>query len=223
MIFFAIFEDFLTHENRMNIKTLAFLLFGILTYISGYSQEVKLIQFSGVVRSLKNENIPNVHIINIHQKTGSTSNEKGMFSFIVSPTDSILFRAVGFKNTLVVIPDTLNQTHYPRDVYMLGDTIHFAELKIFPWKTYDEFKVAFLRLELKDDDQTRATKNIAIIKAQLNMDFEPNADLSYRYAMQQHYDKMYYAGQYPSIPIFNPLNWAKFFSAVKNGDFKKDD
>ena len=207
----------------MKLKTIIILLISFSSFNTVFSQDVKLIQFSGVIRSLKNESIPDVHIINIHQKTGSTSNYKGMFSFIVNPSDSILFRAVGYKNTLVVIPDSLDQTHYPRDVYMLGDTVHFAELKIFPWKTYDEFKVAFLRLELEEDDEQRAYKNIAIIKAQLNMDFEPDADLSFRYAMQQNYDKMYYAGQYPSIPIFNPLNWAKFFSALKNGDFKKDD
>jgi len=105
---------------------------------------------------------------------------------------------------------------------MLNDTIHLSEVKIFPWKTYEEFKVAFLNLELPDDDEKRAYKNIALIKAQLNMDFEPDADLSFKTAMQQHYDKLYYAGQYPSIPLLNPLNWAKFFEALKRGDFKND-
>jgi len=207
----------------MSFRNLFLLFLAVTVYSSLNAQESGLIQFSGVIRNLKSENIPDVNIINIHLKKGTTANEKGMFSFIVGPSDSILFRAVGYKNTLVVIPDTLKQGHYPRDVYMLGDTLHLSEVKIFPWKTYDEFKVAFLRLELDETDEQRAYKNIAIIKAQLNMDFEPNADLSYRYAMQQHYDKMYYAGQYPSIPIFNPLNWAKFFSSLKNGDFKNDD
>jgi hypothetical protein len=207
----------------MKFKIIAFLLVDIFCSVYAFSQDKKLIQFSGVIRNLKSEYIPDVHIINISNKTGTTSNERGLFSFIAGQSDSILFRSLGYKNTLVIIPDTLNQAHYPRDVYMLGDTIRFAELKIFPWKTYDEFKVAFLRLELKEDDEQRAYKNIAIIKAQLNMDFEPDADLSFRYAMQQQYDKIYYAGQYPSIPIFNPLNWAKFFSTLKNGGFKNDE
>ena len=204
----------------MKFKFLIISFAGILLFLSSSAQDIKLIQFSGVIKNLKNEYIPDVHIINLYKNTGTTSNERGLFSFIAVPSDSILFRAVGYKNTLVVIPDTLKSAHYPRDVYMLGDTLRISEIKIFPWKTYDEFKVAFLRLELKEDDEKRAEKNIAIIKAQLNMDFEPDADLSYRYAMQQQYDKLYYAGQYPSIPIFNPLNWAKFFSSLKNGDFK---
>lgn len=205
----------------MGIKKIFLLLIFFSVFIFGYSQDDQLVQFSGVIRNLKNEIIPDVHIININSRTGTTSNERGLFSFITGPSDSILFRAVGYKNTLVIIPDTLLQAHYPRDVYMLGDTVHLSEIKIFPWKTYDEFKVAFLRLEIKDDNIERATKNIAIIKAQLNMDFEPDANLAYRYSMQQQYDKLYYAGQYPSISIFNPLNWAKFFSALKNGEFNQ--
>jgi hypothetical protein len=206
----------------MKLRIIFTIIPAILLITSAFPQDKKLIQFSGVVRSLKDEIIPSTYIINIHQNTGYFSNEKGMFSFIVSPSDSILFRSLGYKNTLVVIPDTLILAHYPRDVFMLGDTIRLSEIKIFPWKTYDEFKVAFLRLELKDDDAARATRNISIIKAQLNMDFEPDADLSYKYSLPQQYDKLYYAGQYPSIPIFNPLNWAKFFTALKNGDFKND-
>lgn len=193
----------------------------ILPSFKVFSQEEKLVQFSGVIRNLKYEAIPDVHIINISEKKGTTGNEEGLFSFIVEPSDSILFRCVGYKNTLVIIPDSLKDSHYPRDVYMLNDTIHLAEVKIFPWKTYQEFKVAFLKLDLPDDDIQRANKNMAIIKAQLNMDFQPDADLSYKNMMQQRYDKLYYNGQYPSIPIFNPLNWAKFFSALKNGDFKQ--
>jgi hypothetical protein len=186
-------------------------------------QDEKLVQFSGVIRNLKYEPVPDVNIINFSRRTGDTSNENGLFSMIVRPSDSILFRAVGYKNTLVIIPDSITRNHYPRDIYMLNDTIHLAEVKIFPWKTYDEFKVAFINLELPNDDEQRAYKNIERIKAQLNMDFEPSANLAFRQTMQQRYDQMYYAGQYPSIPILNPFNWAKFFNAVKSGDFNRKD
>ncbi|MCF8390365.1 MAG: carboxypeptidase-like regulatory domain-containing protein [Bacteroidales bacterium] len=186
-------------------------------------EEEDLLQFSGVIRNLKAEAIENVHCINIHKRTGTTSNQKGMFSFIVNPSDSILFSAVGYKNTLVVIPNKIEGQHYPRDVYMLNDTIQLAEVKIFPWKSYAEFKVAFINLELPDDDIQRANKNIALIKAQLNMDFEPDANLSYRNAMRQEYQNMYSIGQMPYYSVLNPLNWMKFFEALKEGDFKKKD
>jgi hypothetical protein len=204
----------------MKVGQVLLILFILFSSHNIYSQEEKLIQFSGVIRSLKYEAIPDVHIINIRDKTGTTGTEKGMFSFIVRPSDSLLFRCVGYKNSLVIIPDSITGTHYPRDVYLLSDTIHFAEIKVYPWKTYEQFKVAFIKLDLPDDDNKRAARNIALVKAQLNMDFDPDADLSYKYAMQQHYDKLYSIGQYPSISILNPLNWAKFFGALKRGDFK---
>lgn len=206
---------------RLLNRILSFIFFVFISQ-AVWCQRETLIQFSGVIRNLKYEPISDVNIINTTKRSGTTANEKGIFSFIVEPSDSILFRCVGYKNTLVIIPDSLNVSQYPRDIYMLNDTIHLSEVKIFPWKTYEEFKVAFLKLELPDDDEKRAYKNIALIKAQLNMDFEPDADLSYKAAMQKHYDKLYYAGQYPSIPLLNPLNWAKFFEALKRGDFKND-
>ncbi len=187
----------------------------------GQARKDTLIQFSGVIRNLKYEPVPDAHIIDINRRRGTTSNSEGVFSFIVTPSDSILFRSVGYKNTLVVIPDTIKTGHYPRDVYMLNDTIHLAEVKIFPWKTYEDFKVAFLNLDLPDEDRRNAVRNIELIKAQLNMDFEPDADLSFKNAMNQQYEKLYYNGQYPTIPILNPFNWAKFFEALKSGDFKK--
>ena len=190
--------------------------------INLYSQNEQLIQFSGVIRSLKYEAIPDVNIINIRTKAGTSGTDKGMFSFIVKHSDSLLFRSVGYKSTLVIIPDTIKGVHYIRDIYLLSDTIHLSEIKVYPWKTYEEFKVAFITLELPDDDLKRAKRNIALVKAQLNMDFDPDADLSYKYAMQQHYDKLYYAGQYPGISLLNPLNWAKFFESLKKGDFKSD-
>lgn len=193
----------------------------LLISLKGNAQDKDLVQFSGVVRSLKYEPVTEVHIINIHTRAGTTSNHKGLFSFIVHPGDSVLFRAVGYKHTLVVIPDSVPGSHYPRDVYMLNDTIRLAEVKIFPWKTYEEFKVAFITLELPDDEETYAIRNIARIKAQLNMDFDPDADMAFRQTMMQQYDRMYYAGQYPSIPVLNPFNWAKFFDALKKGEFKR--
>ena len=205
-------------------KLLFFISVLLLSSFSIFAQEdSKLVQFSGVIRNLKYEPVENVHIINIHKRTGTTSNDKGMFSFIVNPTDSILFSAIGYKNTLVVIPNKIEGKHYARDVYILNDTIKLAEVKIFPWKSYAEFKVAFINLELPDDDIQRAYKNIALIKAQLNMDFEPDANLSYRTAMRQRYQSLYSIGQIPYYSVLNPISWMKFFEAIKDGDFSNKD
>ena len=80
----------------------------------------------------------------------------------------------------------------------------------------------FLKLQLPEDDIARAEKNMTRADnkermAGLGMD----GSLNYMYAMQQYQSKLYYAGQLPPNNLLNPIAWAKFIKAWKNGDFKK--
>jgi hypothetical protein len=188
------------------------------------SQEEELVQFSGIVRDLQNQTLPHVNIIILNERRGTTSDRRGMFSFVVRPNDTILFSHLGCKGTIHVIPDSLGGQQYPADIYMVSDTFQLAEVRIYPWKTYHEFKEAFLALELPDDDQQRAYHNIALIKTQIRMnDLGPSPTINYREVMKQQYNEMYTAGQYPYYTIFDPMRWARFFESLKRGDFKQDD
>lgn len=183
-----------------------------------------LVQFSGIVRDLQHQPLPNVNIIILNEKRGTTSDSRGMFSFVVRPNDTILFSHMGHKGTIHVIPDSLGGQQYPADIFLVSDTFQLAEVRIYPWKTYHEFKEAFLALELPDDDEKRAYHNIALIKTQIKMnDFGPSPNINFREVMKQQYNQLYTAGQYPYYTIFDPMRWAKFFESLKRGDFKQDD
>ena len=39
--------------------------------------------------------------------------------------------------------------------------------------------------------------------------------------MNQYYQALYTKGQYPINNLINPLSWAAFIKAIKEGDFKK--
>ena len=109
---------------------------------------------------------------------------------------------------------------------MVSDTFHLAEVRIYPWKTYHEFKEAFLALDLPDDDEQRAYHNIALIKTQIKMNRDgatASPSIAFRDVMRQEYNQLYTAGQSPYYTIFDPLRWAKFFESLKRGDFKQDD
>jgi hypothetical protein len=187
-------------------------------------QEDELVQFSGIVRDLQHQPLPHVNIIILNERRGTTSDIRGMFSFVVRPNDTILFSHMGHKGTIHVIPDSLGGQQYPADIFMVSDTFQLAEVRIYPWKTYHEFKEAFLALELPDDDEQRAYHNIALIKTQIKMnDFGPSPNINYREVMRQQYNELYTAGQYPYYTIFDPMRWAKFFESLKRGDFKQDD
>ena len=188
------------------------------------NKENELVQFSGMVRDLQHRPLPNVNIIILTDRRGTTSDRRGMFSFVVRSNDTILFSHMGHKGTIHIIPDSLGGQQYPADIFMVSDTFHLAEVRIYPWKTYHEFKEAFLALELPDDDINRAYHNIALIKTQIRMnDFGPSPNINFREVMKQQYNQLYTAGQYPYYTIFDPMRWAKFFESLKRGDFKQDD
>lgn len=188
--------------------------------------EDELVQFSGMVRDLQHRALPNVNIIILNDRRGTTSDKRGMFSFVVHSNDTILFSHMGHKGTIHVIPDSLAGQQYPADIFMVSDTFHLAEVRIYPWKTYQEFKEAFLALDLPDDDEQRAYHNIALIKTQIKMNRDgatASPTIAFRDVMRQEYNQLYTAGQSPYYTIFDPLRWAKFFESLKRGDFKDDD
>ena len=162
-----------------------------------------------------------VHILILNTRRGTISDTRGMFSFVVQPYDTILFSAVGYKRTGLIIPDTLKSFNYPVDVIMETDTIEIREVIILPWKTYQEFKQAFIALELPDDDLQRAFHNLAMIHKQIhNPDAPPDPDLNYQYYLRDQYNATYSKGQTPYYSIFNPMRWAEFFRYLDEGKFK---
>ena len=206
-------------------KSLIILFVLTLPLSLAFSQKQKrLIQLSGVVRNEYLQPMQFVHILILNKYRGTISDTRGMFSFVVEEKDTILFSAVGYKRTGLIIPDTLESFNYPVDVVMESDTIEIAEVIILPWKTYEEFKEAFLAVELPDDDLQRAYKNIALINAQIhNTDIDPDPDLNYQYHLREQYNQLYTRGQMPYYTIFNPLNWAKFIKYLEEGKFKNPD
>lgn len=202
-------------------KSLPIVLLGLLTCAAGYGQREKLIQLSGVVRNEYLQPVQYAHIVVLNKNRGTISDMHGMFSFVVEPLDTVTFTAVGFKRVALVIPDTLTRYHLSVDIYLETDTIWIEEVVILPWKTYEEFREAFLSLELPDNDLKRAYRNIALIQTQIYYPNEkPDPDLNYQYALKDQYNQLYSKGQIPYYSIFNPLAWVEFFKYIEEGRFK---
>ncbi|PID91212.1 MAG: hypothetical protein CSA96_09555 [Bacteroidetes bacterium] len=188
------------------------------------AEKRELVEFSGIVRDLQHRPLSYVNVIILTEGRGCSTNGQGMFSVVVRPNDTILFSHVGHKGTIHIIPDSLGGQQYPADIFMVADTFQLAEVRIYPWKTYQEFKEAFLALDLPDDDEQRAYHNIALIKTQIKMNKDgPSPNVNYREVMKQKYNQLYTQGQTPYFTIFDPMRWSRFFEAVRRGDFKNDD
>jgi hypothetical protein len=144
------------------ITTLMFTLCFSLTATPQEPDKEQLVQFSGVI--LTNDSLTPIsfsHIINKTTGFGAVSDFTGYFSFVARKNDTISFSAVGFKDETFIIPDTISENRYTIFQVMTMDTIYLSETVIYPWPSKEDFKEAFLNLDIPDDDYEIARKNKA--------------------------------------------------------------
>lgn len=193
-----------------------------LSGVNSTAQDKKLIQLSGTVKNELLQPLPFAHILVLDSYRGALTNNYGTFSLVVEESDSVLISSVGYKPRYIQIPGNLPSRFLTMEFILRVDTLAIAEARIYPWKTYEEFREAFVNLNLPNDDMERARRNIALIRTQIIMDHEPSARTNFRNIMEQQYQQTFIKGQLPSYQLFNPFAWAKFFQALKRGDFKRD-
>lgn len=184
-----------------------------------------LIQFSGLVMtsdSLRAIPLANIYVLSTGR--GTVSNYNGFFSFVAEPGDTVTFSALGYKKEHYVIPGDLHEDIYSVIELLTRDTIYLSETFIYPWPTKEAFRQAFLAQEIPDDYYELARKNLEREKMkelgeQMGMDATENGE----FLTQRLGEKIYYAGEYPPMRIFDVFAWKEFFEAWKRGDFKKKD
>lgn len=205
------------------MRSQSILFFLLICGISLHAQNKKVIQFTGLVMTSDSlRALQNVFIYEQGSGRGTLSNYKGFFSFAAVTGDTIVFSSVGYERERYIIPTELTDDRYSIIQLMTTDTIFLAETIIYPWPTKEEFREAFLTLEVPDDDYEIARKNLEneMLK-EMGLALAYDGDMNADYQTKQLIQKIYYTGQNPPITIFNIFNWIKFFDAWKNGDFKQ--
>lgn len=207
------------------IFSLAALTLLISNSVKAQVQPRKVIQLSGVV--VTDDSLKAVPFVNVYVKSkfyGTTSDYYGYFSLPVVCGDTIQFSSVGFKKSTYIIPQSMVEDRYTmiHVVYPNIDTL--GTVVIYPWPSKDQFKDAFLSLNVPDDEIARAEKNLdpeAIYKSSQTL--PTSGALNFKYQMQQRTDQLYYNGQAPPITVLNPFAWAQFIKAWKEGKFKRQE
>jgi hypothetical protein len=202
---------------------LVFLLFLLLlpSAVNGQNERGRnLIQLSGVVRNELLESVPVVIISIKSKKRGTLGDESGLFSIVAEKRDKVVFASLGYKKTGFIIPDTITSHFLSTDIILFADTVRLKVVHIYPWKTYEEFKQAFLALKLPTTDADRARKNIEIIQRQIFESLAPDSRIAYQNTMMDNFNRMATRGQTPVNNLLNPFSWAKFFKALKEGKLK---
>lgn len=179
-----------------------------------------LIQFSGVVVSADSlYPVPFTSIMVHNTSRGSISDYYGFFTLVARERDTIEFSALGYTPVRFIIPENLPDGRYSLIQVLKRDTIALPTVDVYPWPTKEQFKTAFMNLDLAEGDLMRAQRNID----PNNLPAPPiGADpyMSYKYGMQQQQTRMYYAGQAQTISLMNPIAWAKFIDAWRSGALK---
>jgi hypothetical protein len=210
---------------KKNIPILLFLIF-ILMGQASLCQVVEksdIIHLTGKTLTQNHEPVPYVHIIMVNKSLATASDLQGNFNFPAEINDTILFRAVGFKYTTFIVKDTFSVKYPYIPIQLEEDTIQLKELVIRPWQgSYERFKQAVLAYELPVTELDRAQKNLNMMDLKaLLINAPATPTMAFRNTMKVYNDRLYWAGQLPPVSITNPLAWAQFFKALKNGDFKK--
>ena len=187
--------------------------------------EEELIQFSGIVVTADSiRPVPYTNIVIKNTWRGTVADYYGYFSFVAHKYDTLIFSSVGYKKGEFVIPDTIYDDRYSLIQVMSSDTILLTQTIIYPWPSREDFKEAFLKYDVPDDDYERARKNLdSELLRDLASSIPMDGSMNYKWSQQLYQDKLYYIGQTQPITIFNPFAWAKFIHAWKEGKFTRQD
>ncbi|UTW60928.1 carboxypeptidase-like regulatory domain-containing protein [bacterium SCSIO 12741] len=203
-------------------KILLIVFVGLLAFSGSAQIKDSLIQFSGVFLDADSLTpVPFVNIAVVNRHRGTSTDYRGTFSFVANRGDTVRFTCIGYRPFQCIIPDTLTTQRYTLVQLFSRDTFNLPEAVIFPWPSKEEFREAFLNLNIPDDDLERARKNLEREERRAQMEgYDTWGSINYKLSNQAYTERLYYAGQSPPISVFNPFAWAEFFQALKNGDLK---
>lgn len=189
-------------------------------------EEPQVVQLSGIV--VTGDSLSPVPFAGVFTNSrpyqGIATDYFGFFSIAAEEGDTVNFTCVGYNDSEYVIPDDLKSDRISVVQFLRRDTVQLPTTFIYPWPTPERFREEFLALDLPDSDQERAKKNLESRDLYERMqEMGMDSRESFRFATQRQHEQLLYANQAPPISVLNPIAWAKFIRAWKDGDFKRKD
>lgn len=188
-----------------------------------FAQEKKLIQFSGVIQSTNTGAVvPYVTVRNLSYRTQTfASNHQGYFSFVAHEGDTISFTSVGYSPVQLVIPKGLPESKYTAMIKMTTEVVELEVVRPYPWASVDEFNMAFMDLEIADDDIVVARRNVSRESLAALAEVTPRDANEMRTfnTNQNHIDLSGQAiNQRMANPLLSPFAWGNFIKQITEGN-----
>lgn len=185
--------------------------------------QARLIQYSGIVVSTDSAAtpVPFASIFNKSLNLGAVANHQGFFSFASRVGDTIEVTSVGYRKSVVLVPDIPQNQGYTAIIFLQRDVKSLPETRVYPWLSKDQFRDAFINLDIPDDDLERARKNLnGETLAAIGQNLRDPA-INARQVLDAYSQTYYYKGQYQPQAILSPTAWMQFFEALQSGAYKK--
>jgi hypothetical protein len=203
-------------------SVIAILLLAFAFQASSQTKGVKIVQFSGYVLTADSLiGVPFAHITVMNRGRVAEAGPDGFFSFAAVEGDTLFFTSVGFKPAVYIVPTKLEGDKYSVIQPMTRDAKFLPTTYIFPWRRED-FREIFINTHPPETLMEIARKNLDRETLRtLSNKTAPDGPEQAAQLQRSSSAAKYYYGQVAPQNIFNPLAWAQFIQAWKNGDFKK--
>jgi hypothetical protein len=214
-------------EMKQLTRLLGILLLSMLSW-AAYSQgQDKTVLFQGrVVASSNAEFLPLAYVFNPQAGRGALSDNFGQVDMYVFPGDSLVISYIGYKKKYYIVPRDTELVHQVI-IPMEEMTTMLREVKVFPHSSEEEFKQAFLAMQLRDAQQRDNARNnleqskLNVFAMQAGMGASSNFRNFSDMMISSQANKSFFNS--PMLALTNPFAWISFIKSVKNGDLKRKD
>lgn len=209
------------------MRFLGILLLSLLSWTAFSQGQDKTVLFQGrVVASSNAEFLPLAYIFNPQAGRGALSDNFGQVDMYVFPGDSLVISYVGYKKKYYIVPRDTELVHQVI-IPMEEMTTMLRDVKVFPHSSEEEFKQAFLAMELRDAKQRDNARNnleqskLNVFAMQAGMGASSNFRNFSDMMISSQANKSFFNS--PMLALTNPFAWLSFIQSVKNGDLKRKD
>lgn len=214
---------------KTSITTLAALLVSVASFafVTTSDSTETVVQVSGVVVTGDSlAPLAYATVFRSRDKRGTMTDKSGFFSIPALEGDTISFSSTGYITRTVVIPSGGERGRISLVQAMSRDTVMINDAYIYPWPSKERFRQEFLALGLNDNDfklGDQAIDPFDIYDRLIEIGFDNQGAITHDF--KQMSINASNAGSYPSAEygtLLNPVAWAKFIKALKNGDLKRE-
>ena len=188
------------------------------------STNVSVVQVSGlVVTGDSLFPLPFATVFRVRDQRGTMTDANGFFSIPALEGDTIQFSSTGYIPRTVIIPDGGERNRVSIVQAMGPDTVMVNQAFVYPWPSRERFKQEFMAVGL--DENEFSPGNMAVDPFEIydrlvdiGLDGQASATQQLRQISIQQDNQSH--GQ--TNNLLNPVAWAKFIQALRNGDLKRD-